>query len=99
MYLCCPMQKGGDAPEDATSGGIEELDFSSARLLVALFNGVSVFSSSLLDPTIIASTDVRVVSQDCCSRSFSLARTPSQNLSFFDFFLGALKCCMTFFIL
>ncbi len=65
--------------------GIEDLDFSSARLLVALFNGVSVLSSSLLGPTIIASTDVRVLSQDCWSRTFSLARTPSQYSSFLDF--------------
>ncbi len=86
MYLCFRIQEGGDAPEDAPSGGIVELDFSSARLLVALFKGVSVLSSSLLDPTIIASTDVRVVPLNCCSRAFSLARTPSQNSSFFDFF-------------
>ncbi len=86
MYVWHFQKEGGDAPEDAPSGSLIERDFSFARLLVALFKGVSELSSSLLDPTIIASTDVRLLLLNFCSRCFSLAKTPSQNSSFFDFF-------------
>ena len=44
-------------------------------------------SSSLLAPTIIASTGVGVVSMSLNNRRFSLSKTPSKNSSFVDIFL------------
>ncbi len=76
--------KGGDAPGEPPWGSLMERNIAFARLLAALLKGVSPVASSLLDPTIIASTDVRLVSLTFCSRNFSLAKTPSQKASFFE---------------
>ncbi len=86
MYVCQFQQfhKGGDAPGEPPWRSLMERNIAFARLLAALLKGVSPVSSSLLDPTIIASTGVRLVSLTFCSRSFSLANTPSQNSSFFE---------------
>ncbi len=68
-----------------------ERNISFARLVAALLKGVSPLSSSLLDPTIIASTDVRLVSLTFSSRSFSLVNTPSQNSSVLDTFFRFIR--------
>ncbi len=87
------IQEGCCRPEDAPSGSLVDVNFAFARhlvelsfvrVLVALFKGVPALSSSLVDPTIMASNGVR--SLNCCSRSFSLARWLPQNSSFSDNF-------------